>query len=116
MSVAQKNSDFEIAFGEVLDISTSDVLHSELTAALREHKAIALCAGAVERVDAAAMQILTAAHLAAEQQEKTLVWNSVSAALAEAAARLGLTQILNLDSYNISCKRIEQADPPITAT
>lgn len=76
-----------------VDIRSVQQLKDQLVAVLAKSrkKAIAVDAGAVERVDAAALQLLAAFVAAAKEHQRPVAWQSPSAAFAKAAADLGLT-------------------------
>ncbi|HET8764485.1 MAG TPA: STAS domain-containing protein [Rhodanobacter sp.] len=76
-------------------IGAQAALHAELVPALRA-SAVELDGSAVERADTAALQQLWLFRRALEQHGGTLAWKGTSQALADAAATLGLTTILQL--------------------
>jgi anti-anti-sigma regulatory factor len=89
---------------ELTDDSSADVheLHAALVAHVQnELEALAhleLNASAVTRVSTASLQVLVGAIRAAEQRGIPTRWQHVSPALRDAAALLGLTAALRIDS------------------
>jgi anti-anti-sigma regulatory factor len=73
-------------------------LRDALAARLLESDPLILRAGSVQRVSTAGLQILLGAIRAAEQRGISARWESVSPALVEAAACLGLAEALQLPS------------------
>lgn len=73
-------------------------LRDTLAERLRESDLLILGAGSVQRVSTASLQILLGAIRAAEQRGIATRWESVSPALLEAAACLGLVTALQLPS------------------
>jgi anti-anti-sigma regulatory factor len=71
---------------------------------LRESDRLILSAGSVHRVSTASLQILLGAIRAAEQRGISTRWDSVSPALLEAAACLGLVTALQLPSDALGAK------------
>lgn len=84
-----------IALGEMLTIEQVGAMHAELGRHL-DAKNMALEAGALQRVDAAGLQLLTAFVRAAENRGARLEWRSPTAALRDGARRLGLVDALRL--------------------
>jgi anti-anti-sigma regulatory factor len=73
-------------------------LRDALAERLRESNLLILCAGSVQRVSTASLQILLGAIRSAEQRGIATRWESVSPALLEAATCLGLVTALQLPS------------------
>jgi ABC-type transporter Mla MlaB component len=86
----------KISCGEVLDISAVAEFHGVLKKSLASKKSVLLDASAVERADAAALQLLTAYFQDAKRLKKSVEWDSPSDALCSSAALLGLSEILDL--------------------
>lgn len=86
----------EIRLPKTFDITAVSAVAAELTEALG-HGDVQLDAGAVVKVDAAALQLLCAAAAAARAQEARLTWTSVPAVVADGAHTLALTDVLGLD-------------------
>lgn len=85
-----------IALTGALDISRMSELQFQLAAGLEQHLPITLETEQVERVDAAALQVLCAFVRAAEVAGLACRWQSVSPALLDAARLTGLESCLNL--------------------
>lgn len=67
------------------------------SAALASGLPLALDAAAVERVDGAALQLLLAFHLSVVRQSgRAFIWRNPSPALCDAAALLGMSDVLGL--------------------
>lgn len=84
-----------IALGEMLTIEQVGAMHAELGQHLGA-KRVALDAGALQRVDAAGLQLLTAFVRAAGDRGAQLEWRSPTAVLCDGARRLGLSTALRL--------------------
>jgi anti-anti-sigma regulatory factor len=98
MTHANKTSALEIMLPEILDIASSRPLHSELNTALSENGTISVYGTDVERVDAAAMQVLIAASMATNNRPKKLEWKSPSEALIRTATLLGVEKLAGLEN------------------
>lgn len=81
-----------------LGIRDARVLHEKLDAALNAATAIVVDGSRVERLDAAAMQVLTGFTRAARERGLAFTWQSPSPVLQQAARVLGLEQLLELTS------------------
>lgn len=77
-----------------LDISAVSVLREQLLNALDSARPIAIDASAVERADAAAIQLLYAFVLEARRRAVTVTWRDPSEALQRAARVLGFVDVL----------------------
>jgi len=84
----------QLVFEPVLDIVGARSLYGCLGGVLAEAKSVELDAGQVERVDTAALQLLAAFCRALREAGVSLQWRSASGPLCEAAATLGLSEIL----------------------
>ena len=83
-----------LVFEPVLDILGARALYGCLSGVLAEGKSVELDAGQVERVDTAALQLLAAFCRAVREAGVSLRWRNASGPLCEAAALLGLSEIL----------------------
>ncbi len=94
MAFLQKDTNLDL--GEVLNVSTLSGLYEQLNAAVKKGKAITLKADAVEKVDAAAIQLLVAFAKSCDAQQVAFSWAEPSPALLEGADTLGLSAVLRL--------------------
>jgi anti-anti-sigma regulatory factor len=83
----------KISCGEVLDIAAVSDLHTRLTQCSVNKQSIVFDAGEVERVDAAALQMLAALFRDAASPPE---WENMSAALVRSAQLVGLLKHLHL--------------------
>lgn len=86
-----------ILFDPSLDIAGAAQLQQQLNGVLLSKTPVALDAANVERVDTAALQVLTAFFKDAEAANLTVQWQHASEALTNAARLLGLGPSLHLD-------------------
>jgi phospholipid transport system transporter-binding protein len=86
-----------ILFESSLDIAGADRLRQQLLVVLREQSPVVLDAANVERVDTAALQVLTAFFKDADAANITVQWKQTSGALKNAARLLGLGSSLHLE-------------------
>lgn len=84
-----------VSLGDMLTIAQVTAMHAELGRHL-DARSVALDAGALQRVDAAGLQLLAAFVRAADQRGAQIEWRSPSAALRDGARRLGLAVTLHL--------------------
>ena len=84
-----------VVLGDRLTIEQAAAMHAELGRHLGA-TSIVLEAGALQRIDAAGLQLLTAFMGAAEGRGARVEWRAPSAALHDAACRLGLATALHL--------------------
>jgi anti-anti-sigma factor len=80
----------------VLDISKTSELREQLLDLLESGTPTVLNAAEIERIDAAAMQLLSAYAAAADAAGIKFEWTAVSAALQEAAQLTGLADSLHI--------------------
>lgn len=85
-----------IVFGRSVDVSRVRALAAELALRLDDEAEITLDAGAVERVDAAALQLLCAFVRKAETLGRTVRWTNSSDAFVYSTRLLNVDSILNL--------------------
>lgn len=97
-AAAVKDDSQVIELSEVMDISATAELRSQLLAALESKKSVILDASQVERADTAALQVLSAFVQDANSQQQTVQWKKPSEALSRSAALLGLSALLNLST------------------
>jgi len=81
--------------GETMTIEHAATLHAELGRHLAADSVV-LEAGAVQRIDAGALQLLAAFVRAAEARGARVSWREPSSVLRDGARRLGLTGVLRL--------------------
>lgn len=98
MATVREDGKIHIRFGETLDISVVETLHSEFCAAIDNCTPVSLDAAKVVHIDAAALQVLAAMFTSVETQRQNIEWQSHSDALLRAAALLGLTEHFRLNS------------------
>lgn len=85
-----------VSCANVLDISKAASLQKELLEVLGRGSAIKLDAAAVEKIDAAALQLFVSFFITAESQKVQVQWHHPSEALCRSARLLGLTNVLGL--------------------
>jgi len=90
----------QVDCGDILDISRVGEFHSQLTAALGKGGEIVIDAAELGRIDAAALQLLTAFFQDAAARKVTAKWNTPSDALIRSAGLLGLSTELGLPDRN----------------
>jgi anti-anti-sigma regulatory factor len=92
-------ADVSMTCEETLDLPAAERLHEELLGVVAKgtEAELEIATNAVERVSTAALQVLCAAIRDARTQGRTLRLVRPSAALRDAARRLGLTAALELD-------------------
>ncbi len=88
-----------IVCGEYLDISNINQISEKLRSALDSNDPVTFLDGeAVERIDAAGLQLLTTFFKDAKSQGMTLHWHKPSDVLKTASRLTGLSGFLNLDA------------------
>ena len=87
-----------VSLAETLDISTVQNLHGELQAALDGGAPVTLHGSAVERVDTAALQLLAALFIYADEHQSKLEMQSTSEALVNSAMLLGMAGHIGLNN------------------
>jgi anti-anti-sigma regulatory factor len=80
-----------------LDISGAGYLREQLLQVLAGKQSVTVDAANVERVDTAALQVLTAFFKDAVAQNMVVQWQEPSQALRDAARLLGLNNTLNIN-------------------
>jgi anti-anti-sigma regulatory factor len=87
-----------VALEAALGIRDARVLHEKLNTVLAAATAIIIDGSRVERLDAAAMQVLAGFTRAARQRGLALTWHSPSPVLQQAARVLGFETVLGMAS------------------
>lgn len=87
-----------VALEAALGIRDAHVLHEKLSTVLIAATAIVIDGSRIERLDAAAMQVLAGFTRAARQRGLALTWHSPSPVLQQAARVLGFETILGMAS------------------
>lgn len=90
------NTEVTIECEEVFDVSTVTDFKPPIQQAMAEGKNIVLQAGSIERIDAAALQLLAALFRDAGHKGVNISWNNPSEPLKYAAKLTGLTKNLEL--------------------
>ncbi|WP_168210887.1 STAS domain-containing protein [Persicimonas caeni] len=91
-----------VTLPEQLGLAQVDELHAHLVDLLETTHEIVFDAGAVDRLDAAGVQLLCAAARATQQAGGSVSWRAVSPALVRAAEQLGLSEALLLPTEDAS--------------
>ncbi len=86
----------QIACGEVMDIASMAEFHSRLMTVISLKQAVELDASQIERVDTAALQVLSSFVQDVHAQQQSMHWKNPSEVLCRSAALLGLSRLLNL--------------------
>ncbi len=89
----------EISCGEIMDITIVANFSTLFIQALKSGHAVVLDAQHVERADTAALQLLCAFFNDARTQQQDIQWKNPSDTLCHSAALLGLSKMLNLETY-----------------
>ena len=87
--------------GDSLNIAGVGDLYAELLAALADGKAVKLDVSKIERIDAAALQMLYAFSGEAEEHGQPISWAQASEAFCRGAKLLGLAPKMNLDDNKV---------------
>lgn len=85
-----------VVLNDVLNVADANRLAAELRRALKRKGTVLVDAGAVERADAASLQVLAAFHRTAGAAGVTVRWQGATGVLHDAARLLGLTDMLAL--------------------
>jgi anti-anti-sigma regulatory factor len=86
-----------VTLAAVLGVTDARQMYDKLDAALSGATALVVDGGHVERVDAAAMQILANFYRTARERGLALVWRNPSTGLLQAAQLLGLRNMLGMN-------------------
>lgn len=87
---------------DALDIAHAAAIKTDLQALLDVDGDIVLEGAAVERVDAAGLQLLSSFFAHCSSHQRSCSWHQPSPSLCEAASGLGLAQALQLNSDTFS--------------
>ncbi|RKZ89484.1 MAG: hypothetical protein DRQ39_00635 [Gammaproteobacteria bacterium] len=91
----------KIDCGDALSIADVGDLYAELLVLLAEGKTVQFDASQLERVDAAALQVLYAYSKEAVSNGNPLIWDQASEAFCRSARLLGLAQLMNIDKNTV---------------
>jgi len=94
----RKPRSFVVTCAERLSIEDVSTLRDQLQEALNAGRPVSIDASRVERADTASLQLLCAFFRTAHERQVHARWQSPASALRDAAARLGLTESLALNS------------------
>jgi len=94
VDIKREAGETQLVFAPVLDIVGARSLYAQLSEVLRDGGTPVLDASRVERVDAAALQLLAAFCRNARDAGHNPRWHAASPALCEAATLLGLQETL----------------------
>jgi anti-anti-sigma regulatory factor len=97
-NLSKNDSDMIIDCGESLDVSVIMDFRALILQAMASDDEIILDATQLERIDGAAMQLLTALFKDADETNHPIRWKSSSDALMNAARLSGLCEALHLTS------------------
>ena len=92
------SQDINIDLGHSLDIAHAAALKQLCAEHIDSTETLQLNAAALERFDAAGLQLLAALTIHRRKQDLPLNWQSVPESLMEAASGLGLAGLLQLDN------------------
>ena len=96
------NSDVAvIECGDALGIADVGDLYAKLLIELAEGHIVHFDVSEIERIDAAALQVLYAYFKEAEKQGHTLLWNSPSEAFIRSVNLLGLAEKMNIEDNTV---------------
>ena len=84
--------------GDALGISGVGDLHTEIIMELSEGNKIQFDVSQIERIDAAALQLIYAFYKEALANDQPLVWNAPSEVFVRSAKLLGLAELMNIDN------------------
>lgn len=87
----------KIDCGDALSIADVGDLYADLLVSLAEGKTVQFDASKLERIDAAALQILYAYSKEAASNGSPLIWEQPSEAFYRSAELLGLAQLMNIN-------------------
>jgi len=94
-SAGQESQD-AVVLPEDFTIALAGEYYQLMMNQLEEGHGISLDGGSVSRIDASGIQLLVAVQRALAEAGHSLHWNSVSAALSESVALLGMSDVLAL--------------------
>lgn len=87
-----------LKLGAACTLREATELKSRLLATISATSRVIIDGGAVQRIDAAGLQLLTAFAVRETAAGRRIEWRAASDELRQAAARLGLLQVLALDA------------------
>lgn len=90
-------SETTIECGDVVDISRVSDLYQQLNEALEGDDGISFNAGAIERIDAAALQMFACFIQEIKKRSRHVHWTNPTEALLRSASLLGMKQALLLE-------------------
>lgn len=90
-----------IECGEALGIADVGDLYAKLLTEVAEGNVIRFDISQLERIDAAALQMLYAYSKEAEKQGHVLIWEAPSEAFLRSTRLLGLASVMNIDDNTI---------------
>jgi anti-anti-sigma regulatory factor len=93
-----ENDTIAIACGEALGIADVADVYATLLSALAEGSSVDLDISKLERIDAAALQMLYAFSKELATQGSSLTWTMPSEAFSRSAKLLGMTELVNLEN------------------
>ena len=90
-------SEINIECGEVVDISKVSEMYQRLNEALEQEGPVSLHAGAIERIDTAALQMFVSFFQEVKKRHRDVSWKAPTEVLLRSAKFLGMSQILLLE-------------------
>ncbi len=97
-SQEKPKTDLKFALGEVIDISMVNSLYDALKLLLNEANQVIIDAGAVKRLDTAAMQLILCWYRESKDRNIQVTWKNTEGVFADCAKLLGLSSELDLIS------------------
>jgi len=97
VQIEQTADTTHVTLAAVFGVPDARLLYDKLGAALSSATSLVVDGGRVERVDAAAMQILAIFCRTARERGLALAWQNPSAGLQQAARMLGLQSMLEMN-------------------
>ena len=97
VQIEQTADTTHVTLAAVFGVTDARLLYDRLCAALDSATSLVMDGGRVERVDAAAMQILANFCRTARERGLVLAWHNPSADLQQAAQMLGLQNMLAIN-------------------
>lgn len=91
------SNEINIECGEIVDISAVSDLYQQLNGALEKDGPVTLNAGAIERIDTAALQMFACFVQEVKKRHRDVSWKAPTEALLRSAHFLGMKQVLLLD-------------------
>lgn len=97
-NVKQEDAGEAIRLGDQLTMENAEELRTHLLSALGEHTSVRIDAKAVERVDAAGLQVLASLQKTVEARGGGLHWDGFSEEMLQALELSGMKSLLGLDT------------------